>query len=162
LHVLALFTAAIVVTAFFAGCDGPVSQMEGNETVVIEKTLDGDSIIADDGTRIQIIGVNAPETKNPGGEEAARYTRELLLGKEVVLESDSVDTDEYGRSLRHVWVDGDLASARIIGSGYAVFKAFPPGPVFDKHVYELEAAERSAVETGSGLWPAGYLQSQIY
>lgn len=159
---------------FTAGCCGPhtnetatpsvstpLASNDDLERATVAEVKDGDTIVVDGGVTVQIIGVNSPEAENPGGREAAGFTRELLLGEKVSLEKDVVGTDRYERDLRHVWVGDFLASEEIIGNGYAAYKASPPGPAFEKYDGRLKEAETRAEKDGAGLWAQGLLHSQV-
>jgi micrococcal nuclease len=45
---------------------------------------DGDTLICQDGTRVRLWGVSAPEKREPGGPEATRALSALVNGKALV------------------------------------------------------------------------------
>ena len=56
--------------------------------------------------RVRYIGMDTPEVHSGvewPGAEAAAANAELVEGREVVLEKDVSETDQYGRALRYVW-----------------------------------------------------------
>lgn len=65
---------------------------------------DGDTITVKYGEeeklRIRLVGIDSPELKQPGGDEARTFLNHLL-GYFVYIEP--VGTDEYGRLLAHLW-----------------------------------------------------------
>lgn len=87
---------------------------------------DGDTFSCE-GERIRVLGIDAPETKDPdhgiaedqeSGRSAASATQSILKGaKRVVLVR--AGKDAYGRTLAHVIVDGELLGVKLIGRGLA-------------------------------------------
>lgn len=46
--------------------------------------IDGDTLKCEDGTRVRLWGVSAPEKREPGGPEATRILSSLVDGKTLV------------------------------------------------------------------------------
>ena len=102
----------------------------------ITKVVDGDTIdvIIDLGykisvdTRVRLLGIDAPEirTKNPEekskGIEAANFLRAFLDGytehDQVILQSKKLDG--FGRSLGHIFLNGENLSDIMLINGHAV------------------------------------------
>lgn len=91
---------------------------------VVEAVVDGDTIKVK-GQSIRYIGVDTPETKHPQkpvecfGLEAAGKNKELVLGKKVYMEGDTLDRDRNGRPLRYVWLEnGIFVNELLINDGY--------------------------------------------
>lgn len=122
-----IFTAAIAVLSglFLAGRLDLLPEAAPtdtaryhNKTFTVINVVDGDTLDLDvpDGreryTRVRLWGVDTPETKHPQlgvmyfGPEAAEFTRELVLNKEVraVLEPFENTRDKYDRLLAYVYV----------------------------------------------------------
>ncbi|MBZ0310459.1 MAG: thermonuclease family protein, partial [Anaerolineae bacterium] len=92
---------------------------ENLETARVDQVIDGDTIDLADGTRIRLIGINTPEREQPYYEEATRFTRSLLEDREVGLEFDVEQTDQFDRTLAYVWVGDQLANYVIVREGWA-------------------------------------------
>ncbi len=106
---------------------------------------------------MRYIGIDTPETVDPRrpvecfGREASERNAQLVEGRSVGLERDVSETDQFGRLLRYVWVDGKMVNALLVEEGYATATVFPP----DVRYAELFAAlEAQAREAGRGLWSA--------
>ena len=135
---------------------GPVQ----DGTVV--NVVDGDTIDVDvAGTvhRVRYIGMDTPETRSGVewmGPEASAANASLVAGKQVLLEKDVSETDQYGRLLRYVWVaDGDawlLVNLELIRLGFAQISTYPPDVKYADALYV--AAEQEASALGLGLWGA--------
>jgi micrococcal nuclease len=126
---------------------------------VVEVT-DGDTIKVDvDGVvyDVRYIGISTPEIHGELqwlGPEASAANGALVSGKRVLLETDVSETDQFGRLLRHVWVeDGPgwlLVNLELVRLGYAQVTTFPPDV---KYIDELYVpAQGSAQVAALGLW----------
>jgi micrococcal nuclease len=122
--------------------------------------VDGDTIVVEVGgeeQRVRYIGIDTPESVDPRrpvecfGKEASDRNRELVEGKTVGLEKDVSETDQFGRLLRYVWLDGQLVNARLVSEGYAFAATYPPDVRNSELFAQLQAEARTA---GSGLWGA--------
>lgn len=72
------------------------------------KILDGDTFQLPDGSRVRLLGVNAPETGRCGSAEATAELTKLISGKSVRIEEEKRDT--YGRRMGLVYNE-ELKSA---------------------------------------------------
>ncbi|MCL2381233.1 MAG: thermonuclease family protein [Treponema sp.] len=76
----------------------------GLTQATVLRVIDGDTIELAGGERVRFIGIDAPETGEPGADEATRFVRELVQGRTVWLEADGADRDRFGRLRRYVWI----------------------------------------------------------
>lgn len=133
----------------------PVARLPGPEARV-ERVIDGDTVQLTGGDRVRLLGINTPEfrtAEHPAeawGKEAARFTRDLLEGKEVRLEFDRERHDRYRRILAYVWVGDRLANAEIVRAGFS--RAETGFPLRTDRKRLLETAEREARGAQRGLW----------
>jgi micrococcal nuclease len=113
--------------------------MDGNYRVV-ERIIDGDTLLMANHKRVRLIGVDTPETKHPNkpvdhfGKEAAAFTRRIVEGKRVRLEFHPAnaprahkDSTQQRRTLAYVFLDdGMLLNAELIKQGYGfAYTDFP-------------------------------------
>src|SRR5213080_4585388 len=146
-----------LLTAFFNPADQAITQGDFD---VVERVVDGDTLLLQSGERVRLIGVDTPETKHPKkpveyfGKEASAFTRRIVERKRVRLEFDQANAarghkDRYGRTLAYVFLeDGTLLNAEIIKQGYGhAYTQFP-----FSHLEEFRQLEREAREQGRGLW----------
>jgi micrococcal nuclease len=132
------------------------------EMGTVVNVVDGDTIdVVVDGVemRVRYIGMDTPEVHSGVewlGPEAAAANAELVEGREVVLEKDVSETDQYGRALRYVWVqDGSgwlLVNLELIRLGFAVITTYPPDVKYVDALY-IDAQDE-AQAAGLGLWGA--------
>ena len=121
---------------------------------------DGDTIRVQFGGaeyRVRYIGMDTPETHFGTewmGPEAAQANADLVAGKQVVLEKDVSETDEFGRLLRYVWLHDDgawlLVNMELLREGFAQVATYPPDVKYiDPWLID---AQRQARNAGIGLW----------
>jgi endonuclease YncB( thermonuclease family) len=74
----------------------------------VDRVIDGDTFVCDDGTHIRMLQINAPELSACGGKWAGDALRNIFLrpGTNVRLDYDEVTTDRYGRDLAAPIVTG--------------------------------------------------------
>ncbi len=122
--------------------------------------MDGDTIdvvIEGQEFRVRYIGVDTPETVDPRrpvqcfGREASERNRQLVEGRTVGLEKDVSETDDFGRLLRYVWLNGRIVNAALAEEGYALASTYPPDVKYADLFASLQASAR---EAGRGLWSA--------
>jgi endonuclease YncB( thermonuclease family) len=121
--------------------------------------IDGDTLALADGSRVRLIGVNAPEMHGPDGQpepgaaEAARFVRDFLAAGRIGLVPGAGRTDRYGRRLAHVYrADGTSLEAALLSAGLARQVTVPPNLAL---LDCLQQAERSARDGRRGLWGSG-------
>ena len=125
---------------------------------LVERVVDGDTIVVRGVGRVRLIGVDTPETVSPGrpveffGREASAFAKRLLEGRPVRLEYDRERTDRYGRTLAYVHLeDGTFANAEIVRRGYGhAYTRFP-----FRYLDRFRRLEREARAAGRGLWNPG-------
>ncbi|MCD6381577.1 MAG: thermonuclease family protein, partial [Candidatus Aenigmarchaeota archaeon] len=70
----------------------------------VSYVIDGDTIVLKNKQRVRLIGMNAPEIGDFYANDAKKYLCGLVCNKTIILESDKIDRDQYGRLLRYVWI----------------------------------------------------------
>lgn len=143
-----------------------ISQSSGNtkESIAyytVTRVIDGDTFRVDDGSenglKIRLIGVDAPETRNYGkklkgyfGSESSDYMKRLIEGKRVRLEYDVSRYDQYGRTLAYVYLEnGTFVNALMVKNGYATVMTTPPNVKYADIFVKLAQKARTQ---GKGLW----------
>ena len=127
-------------------------------TPLATRVIDGDTIEVNIGGtmhKVRYIGIDTPELDDKRAEycalaqEATRYNRQLVEGKNVRLEKDVSEVDQYGRLLRYVYVDDIFVNAELVRQGLAWAKAYEPDT---KYQDTLEKAESEARQDKIGVW----------
>lgn len=125
----------------------------------VVNVIDGDTIEVEfnEGERalVRYIGVDTPERGRDGltdecyYQEATNKNKELVSGKEVRLEKDVSEIDQYGRLLRYVFVGEEFVNVTLLEGGFGEFVSYPPDVAKAK---ELSGAALAAEAKQLGLW----------
>lgn len=143
------------------------------DKVKFVRTVDGDTIIVDDGSgelkRVRMIGIDTPESvaaeeerNTEYGVMASDYTKALLENTDsLYLEYDVDSDDQYDRILAYVWledvkdtydqknIENSMVNAIIVENGYGVAKRYEPTVSHDD---SLHALMKDAMDNNTGLW----------
>ena len=137
-------------------------QLTNDKTGTVTEIVDGDTLFIDDGTRIRLVGIQAP--KSPLGRkgfkswplaaEAKDALAALTKGHVLTLSYGGSRRDRYDRALAHlhdedgIWIQGEL-----LRRGLARVYSFRDNR---RCVEEMLALEREARRTRRGIWRLGY------
>ena len=123
---------------------------------VVERAVDGDTVVLVGGERVRYIGVDTPELHHPRkpvqpyAREAMEFNRRLVEGEKVRLELDVEQRDKYGRLLAYVFLeDGRFVNAELLKEGYAQLLTIPPNV---RYVDLFTGLQKQAREAKRGLW----------
>jgi len=111
-----------------------------NQTIVT-KVIDGDTVVVEGGFHVRMLGMDADETGYPCYEPAKTRLEALVLGKQVELEKDITDLDQYGRCLRYIFIGSENVDAQMVKDGMAIARFYAPDI---KYKNEIAAAELQA------------------
>lgn len=137
--------------------------------IKVERVIDGDTILLENGERVRLIGIDTPEMHDSEkllrdsqrtkqdvsviknmGQESYAFTKRLLENQYVSLEFDVERTDKYSRLLAYVYLkDGTFANAQILKEGYASLMTIPPNLKYADMFLKLY---KEARENKRGLW----------
>jgi len=140
----------------------PVLSIEN--TYIVTRTIDGDTIELSNGEHVRLIGIDTPESRdNPKlkrdatwtgqdkqaiitmGKRATEFTKKLVEGKQVRLEFDVQQMDKYGRLLAYVYLeDGTFVNAEIMKAGYAQVMTIPPDVKYQDLFLKLQKEARAS------------------
>jgi endonuclease YncB( thermonuclease family) len=129
------------------------------ETATVTRVVDGDTLVVNykgSEERVRLIGVDTPESVHPDvaknlpeGKVASEYTKSKLEGKDIELEFDVQERDQYGRILAYVWVDGEMFNKTLLKEGYARVATYPPNV---KYVNDFIKIQEEARKNNKGFW----------
>lgn len=133
-----------------AGCES--EDACGPTAATVRRVVDGDTLDLDDGTRVRILGIDAPEAGDApecGGAEATEFLAGMLTGRRVALSFDTECFDRYGRLLAHVRVGDESIGLALLDRGLACPAFVPPNLA---HREAFAHAAQVARARGLGLW----------
>lgn len=135
--------ALLLMAVLLSGCAVPSER--GPE---VARVIDGDTFELEGGEIVRLLCIDTPEKNSQFYLDAKERLRELIDGKELVLESGEVDKDIYGRSLRYVYADNISVNEQLVKDGLAT--AYLYNESEECASYLLLEAE--AIENGVGIW----------
>ena len=117
------------------------------EKAIATKIIDGDTIIVEGGYSVRILGIDADESGYPCYNEAKKRLEELILNKEVKLEKDITDVDQYKRCLRYVFLGEQNIGLELVKEGLAIARFYEPDVRYKEGI---SLAEKTAIENKIG------------
>lgn len=88
--------------------------------VSVKAALSGDTLLIGGGVAVGLIGVTAPTPGSEGFYPAKDYIILHAVGKDVILEYDSVQNDPYDRLMAYVWIPCNPTITLYCHGGYAL------------------------------------------
>lgn len=134
----------------------PVDTADPEQTYVVERAIDGDTLLLTNGERLRLLGVDTPETVHPShpvellGPEASQFTKRMAEGRTVRLGFDKERRDRYGRLLAYVYVGGLMLNEELIRAGLS--EAQLQYPYSDAMKRRFRRAEDEARQARRGIW----------
>ena len=145
--------------------DSKVVEVVDGDTIRIQKKDGSNFSDGKNEQTIRLIGVNTPETVDPRkpvecfGKEASAYTKKLVKGEMVFLETDDSQQqyDKYDRLLAYVYVQTSglegsnyfMLNQKLIEDGYAYEYTYN---IPYKYQDIFKEAETKSKNQGLGLW----------
>jgi endonuclease YncB( thermonuclease family) len=127
-------------------------------TATVASITDGDTIrvILADGSNepVRLIGIDAPESNEPGYADSKDFLAALLEeGQAVLLVSDVSDRDRFGRLLRYLYVGETFINEEMVESGQAVAVEYPPDTAQADVLAEAQARAEAEGRTSTTAAP---------
>ena len=146
---------AVLRVAVFA----PERAIDGKSRTpaTVKYVIDGDTFDLEDGIRVRMLGIDAPEAgfggkvAEPFSGEATDWLRDRIEGHPVSLRIDHPKTDRYGRTLAWVFEpDGTLVNRQMLLEGRV--KLLPDFGLPPDLESSLRDAESEARIRKRGVW----------
>lgn len=156
---LSIFCLSGVICQSLVWADCPVARVD--EVVRLTSIYDGDTLRLEDGRRIRVLGINAPEMARKGqpaeplSAEAKKAAKVFLAHSEVIqLSYERQKKDRYGRMLAHVYDEkGRSLAAHLLSSGLAFHISIPPNVAESDCLHQQEISAR---RLRKGIWRHSY------
>ena len=154
-----LFVALFASNPFSSWAQGPGS-LDNQGTAKVTMVIDGDTIWLDDGRKVRLVGIQAPELSfgrsgykpSPFGEVAKKEMETLSLGKSVTIYTGGATTDRHGRTLGHVIINDDNKTwlqGEMLRRGMAHVYTFADNRALANEMLEIE---KTARKNNVGIW----------
>lgn len=133
---------------------------------LVSSVIDGDTFKIDNGQKVRLLTINTPEKGECYYQEARQALKDLIENKQVRLEKDISERDQYGRLLRHAILPAApnsphfpnypnspdlIISQYLVENGYALYVPSPPD---NRYRDLIITAKEQAKDNGRGLWAA--------
>ena len=109
-----------------------------SNNTVVTKVIDGDTVVVEGGWHVRLLGMDADEKGYPCYEPAKTRLEELVLSKQIKLEKDKSDVDQYGRCLRYIFVGNENIDVQLVKEGLAVARFYAPDIKYKTEITEAE------------------------
>jgi micrococcal nuclease len=154
-----LYISSLTCVALTCSSPPPSAREAGKDLPIgtpcrVERVIDGDTFYCQDGEKIRLTGIDAPERDqgSPYRQSRDALTRMLPRGLEVRLELDVESKDQYRRTLAYAWSDSLMVNEQMIRRGWAMQYTVPPNV---RYAERLRVAERAARDDRAGHWGDG-------
>jgi micrococcal nuclease len=138
----------VVLVCAIVGCTHQAGTISGIEVI------DGDTFRLENGDTVRLIGIDAPELSQPGGEMSREYLAHLITGRNITLKKGYQNRDKYNRLLRFVYIGDVCVNEEMIRQGYAEARYLSENSIREYYI-QLEI-EAETVRTG--LWSHNIFQ----
>jgi endonuclease YncB( thermonuclease family) len=122
--------------------------------VVANSVHDGDTlrVQSSDGQvlKIRFACIDAPELKQPLGEESRNHLRSLINEAGGKVKLQVIETDRYGRSVAQLWTKSGLLQSRMTAAGMAF--AYDQYSKNCPHWDAVKSSEKAASKLKVGVW----------
>jgi|SRR3989344_215798 len=126
-----VFLLVILTGAYFLISNEGFSSESGEEVDLpdnyVTRVIDGDTFVLANEEVVRLLCVDTPEVGEEGFDDAKLFLEDLIVDKEVRMESGGKDKDVYGRLLRYVYVGDVLVNREIVEQGLGVVYDFGVG-----------------------------------
>ena len=143
------FLASILVTLLIYNSASLPSFSESQQTLIVARAIDGDTLETEDGRKIRLVNINTPEKGKKGYNEAKAYLQQL---EHSPVEFEFLGQDRYSRYLARAYTD-EYVNEEIIKKGL--------GTIFlvqDSETKKFSKTQEEAIENSRGIWK----KSQYY
>ena len=121
--------------------------LKDSDVRIVERVIDGDTIVVSNNTHIRFLGINTPEKGEKYYQEAKEFMNNSLFNKTINLEYGVEKTDLYGRTLAYVIFEGRNMNVEQVRNGFANSYVYNN----DKYTSLLNEAWNECIINGKNL-----------
>src|SRR3989344_2573578 len=122
--------------------------LEDSETGIVERVIDGDTIVLDNEEHVRLLGIKTPEKNEKYYPEAKDFLEKEVLNKTVKIVLGREKKDLYDRTLGYIFLNGENVNLEIVERGLAN-AYFPSGK--DSYQNKFNDAWKSCIESNKNL-----------
>jgi micrococcal nuclease len=123
----------------FATQNSGATACGASENTIVTKVIDGDTVVVEGGWHVRLLGMDADEKGYPCYDAAKTRLEDLVLSKQVVLEKDISDVDQYGRCLRYIFLGNTNIDLQLVQEGLAVARFYSPDVKYRAAITDAES-----------------------
>jgi len=117
------------------------------EVGIVERVIDGDTIVIENKTSVRLLGINSPEKGEAYYSEAKSFLENLILNKTVYLKFGKDRHDQYGRILAYIFLNNENINIKIVEKGFANVYILD----YKKYEKQLRAAWQDCIKNKKNL-----------
>lgn len=124
--IFALMVLAILLLLKLPDAVNDTPPVTPTTSVRVTRVIDGDTVEVEDGRRIRLLGIDAPEIgydgvpSDAGAESSREWLRQRIGGASVQLRFGPEQLDRYGRTLAWIYLPGgELINRELLQAGQA-------------------------------------------
>lgn len=132
-----------------------------NQSVVVAKVIDGDTVILNDKRHIRLIGINTPEIgikgrpDQPLAQQAKQRLQALIHAANTTLTAGRQPQDHHGRTLAYLNSGHIDVQQRLLEEGFAWLVAIPPNI---SRIRRYSESQAQAKKHKRGIWAHSFYQ----
>ena len=149
---IGLVVPMILTLTIPRGGGAPVQQVREPIAATVTGVIDGNTIRVDIAGRrelVRYIGVETPPPGDPFFQLGVDFNERWVVGQQVFLEADAVETDSEGRLLRYVWTEEGMVNAALIFNGIGRSTVDGGNGRYEAQFAELQG---DAISNRRGIW----------
>lgn len=113
------------------------------EQVIVQRVIDGDTLILENGEHIRLLNINAPEKDHPISKKATAFLKQF---ENKTVEIEKTQTDKYGRTLARLYAPEYLNLEEVQNGLASKFL------VDQNELKDFYDAEENAIQNAQGIW----------
>jgi len=129
---------------------------------IVTRIIDGDTMELNNHEKLRLSGIDTPEHGEPYYDAAKDYLTNLVLGREVRVETGRRKRDNYGRMLGYMYLDTILVNAEILKQGLGRMYLFPDNRHDQVILDQLFMAQHLAMAEQVGVWALPIIMEEEY
>jgi len=135
---------AILITLIIFGDYYILNHREQNfENVIVQRVIDGDTVVLDDGRTIRLLNINSPEKDFSNSALSTNFMKRF---ENQTLKLEFIGLDKYNRYLARIY-SPEYINLNLVKLGYA-----SKFLVDENELKDFDGAEKNAISNGLGIW----------